>query len=374
MIKVLNIVGARPNFMKMAPIIAAMNKYPDKINHFLVHTGQHYDQKMSKAFFDDLGMPKPNIDLGIGSGSHAEQTARIMVEFEKVCLQENPDLVIVVGDINSTMACTITAKKLNIKVAHVEAGLRSRDMTMPEEINRLCTDILCDYLFTTDHFANENLQSEGMPEEKIHFVGNVMIDTLLTHSQQAKTLGTYSRMGLEQGNYGTITIHRPSNVDDKEVLKGILEALQEIATDIPLIFPIHPRTKKMLHVFDLQRFLSPLEEKYGAVKSGLWSTEPLGYLDFLNLKMNAKFVITDSGGLQEETTVLGVPCITIRNNTGRPITCEIGTNLVIGSHRETILDTVRTLMSGNQRKGTIPEKWDGKAAERIVEVILGVYK
>jgi UDP-N-acetylglucosamine 2-epimerase (non-hydrolysing) len=360
--------------MKMAPIIAAMNKYPDKINHFLVHTGQHYDQKMSKAFFDDLGMPKPNIDLGIGSGSHAEQTARIMVEFEKVCLQENPDLVIVVGDINSTMACTITAKKLNIKVAHVEAGLRSRDMTMPEEINRLCTDILCDYLFTTDHFANENLQSEGIPEEKIHFVGNVMIDTLLTHSQQAKTLGTYSRMGLEQGNYGTITIHRPSNVDDKEVLKGILEALQEIATDIPLIFPIHPRTKKMLHVFDLQRFLSPLEEKHGAVKSGLWSTEPLGYLDFLNLNMNAKFVITDSGGLQEETTVLGVPCITIRNNTERPITCEIGTNLVIGSHRETILDTVRTLMSGNQRKGTIPEKWDGKAAERIVEVILGVYK
>jgi UDP-N-acetylglucosamine 2-epimerase (non-hydrolysing) len=359
--------------MKIAPIIAAMNKYPDKIHHLLVHTGQHYDQKMSKAFFDDLGMPKPNIDLGIGSGSHAEQTARIMVEIEKVCLQENPDLVVVVGDINSTMACTITAKKLNIKVAHVEAGLRSRDMTMPEEINRLCTDVLCDYLFTTDHFANENLLSEGVSEKKIHFVGNIMIDTLLTHLQQAKNLRTYSKMGLAQKKYGTITIHRPSNVDDKEILKGILEALQEISKNIPLIFPIHPRTKKMLQIFELQEFVSPLQEKHGALKPGLWSSEPLGYLDFLNLNMNAKFVITDSGGLQEETTVLYVPCVTIRNNTERPITCEIGTNLVIGSHKEAILDTVRTVLSGNQRKGTKPEKWDGKAAERIVAVVLEIF-
>ena len=373
MIKVLNIVGARPNFMKMAPIIAAMNKYPDKIEHLLIHTGQHYDQKMSKAFFDDLGMPKPNIDLGIGSGSHAEQTARIMVEFEKVCLLENPDLVIVVGDINSTMACTITAKKLNIKVAHVEAGLRSRDMTMPEEINRLCTDVLCDYLFTTDHFANENLQAEGVSEEKVHFVGNVMIDSLRAHLQQAQELDTYVKMGLTQGNYATITIHRPSNVDDRVVLKGILEALQEIARDIPLIFPIHPRTRKMLQDFDMQNYVQPIEEAGEKPTTGLWSTEPLGYLDFLNLNMNARFVLTDSGGLQEETTVLGVPCVTIRYNTERPITCEIGNNMVIGNRKEKILETVKKVMSGRHHKGTIPEKWDGKAAERIVEIILRVF-
>lgn len=213
--KVINIVGARPNFMKMAPIIEAMNKYPDRIQHLLVHTGQHYDEKMSKSFIHDFGMPRPDVDLEVGSGSHAEQTARIMVEFEKVCLREQPDLVIVVGDVNSTMACTITAKKLCIKVAHVEAGLRSRDMTMPEEVNRLCTDVLCDYLFTTDHFADENLRAEGVPQEKIHFVGNVMIDTLLKHKAMASQLAFGEKLGLTPGSYATLTLHRPSNVDDK---------------------------------------------------------------------------------------------------------------------------------------------------------------
>ena len=280
-----------------------------------MHTGQHYDERMSRSFFVDLGMPKPDIDLEVGSGSHAEQTARIMVEFEKVCLRENPDLVIVVGDVNSTMACTITAKKLGIKVAHVEAGLRSRDMGMPEEINRLCTDVLCDYLFTTDHFANENLWAEGIAPEKIFFVGNVMIDTLLKHQEMARGLSLGDDWGLKRGGYATVTLHRPSNVDDPAALRGILEALSDVAREIPIVFPMHPRTRKMIEQFDLTHYLS------GTAKpDGLWPTEPLGYLDLLHLNMHAMMVITDSGGLQEETTVLGVPCITLRHNTERPVT------------------------------------------------------
>ena len=239
-------VGARPNFIKMAPIIEVMNKHPGRFQHLLVHTGQHYDERMSRSFFVDLGMPKPDIDLEVGSGSHAEQTSRIMVEFEKVCLRESPDLVIVVGDVNSTMACTITAKKLGIKVAHVEAGLRSRDMSMPEEINRLCTDVLCDYLFTTDHFADENLLAEGVPSDKIFFVGNVMIDTLLKHQELARGLGLSGQWGLKPRGFATLTLHRPSNVDDPATLRGILDALNEIGKKIPIVFPIHPRTKKMV--------------------------------------------------------------------------------------------------------------------------------
>jgi UDP-N-acetylglucosamine 2-epimerase (non-hydrolysing) len=360
--KILNIVGARPNFMKMAPIIDAMNRCPENIDHLLLHTGQHYDEKMSKAFFDDLGMPKPDIDLGVGSGSHAEQTAKIMVAFEKVCLAEKPDLVIVVGDVNSTMACTITAKKLGIKVAHVEAGLRSRDMGMPEEINRLCTDVLCDYLFTTDRLANENLRAEGVAEEKIVFVGNVMIDTLLKQRAQADGLDVIQRLGLESGKYATLTMHRPSNVDDKQTLEGILGALSQIAGEMPIVFPIHPRTRKMVEQFDLMRYFNDSDQ----VK-GIWLTEPLGYLEFLHLNMNAKMVLTDSGGLQEETTVLGVPCITMRHNTERPITCEVGTNVIVGNSPEKILSAARTVLAGQGKKGDIPEKWDGRAAERIVE-------
>ncbi len=367
--KILNVVGARPNFMKMAPIIEAMNKYPDQIEHLLVHTGQHYDEKMSKSFFVDLGMPKPDIDLEVGSGSHAEQTGRIMVEFEKVCLKEKPDLVIVVGDVNSTMACTITAKKLNIKVAHVEAGLRSRDMEMPEEINRLCTDVLCDYLFTTDTLADENLRSEGVAEDKIFFVGNVMIDTLLKHRERIRAgdgrEDPLQRLGLKPQGYATLTMHRPSNVDDKEILHGILEALTEISANVPIVFPIHPRTRKMIDLFGFSHYLNT-----GDRVEGIWTVDPLGYLEFLQLNMNAKLVLTDSGGLQEETTVLGVPCITMRHNTERPITCEVGTNIMVGNDPQAILAAARPILDGREIKGAIPEKWDGKAAERIVEVLL----
>ena len=364
--KILNIVGARPNFMKMAPIIEAMNQHPQALQHLLVHTGQHYDEKMSKAFFDDLGMPKPDINLEVGSGSHAEQTARVMVEFEKVCLRERPDLVIVVGDVNSTMACTITAKKLGIKVAHVEAGLRSRDMSMPEEINRLCTDVLCDYLFTTDHFANENLSAEGVAADKVFFVGNVMIDTLLKHRNIASGLNVCNELGLAPKGYATLTMHRPGNVDDKVVLTGILEALAEIAQQIPIVFPIHPRTRKMAEQFGLTHFFNT-----GDKAEGIWITEPLGYLEFLHLNMNARMVLTDSGGLQEETTVLEVPCITMRPNTERPITCEVGSNVIVGSSKEKILDQAKKILNGEIRHGGVPEKWDGHAAERIVEILIG---
>lgn len=365
--KVINVVGARPNFIKMAPIIKAMNRYPDKIEHLLVHTGQHYDARMSKAFFNDLGMPKPDIDLEVGSGSHAEQTAKIMVAFEKVCLTEKPDLVIVVGDVNSTMACTITAKKLGIKVGHVEAGLRSRDMGMPEEINRLCTDVLCDYLFITDHFAKENLQAEGVAEERIVFVGNVMIDTLVKHRKMAEQLDVLQKLGLEKGKYATLTLHRPSNVDDREIFEGILQALQVISLEVPIIFPIHPRTRKMAEQFGLDHYFTG-----GEKVEGIWITEPLGYLDFLHLNMHAKMVLTDSGGLQEETTVLGVPCITMRNNTERPITCEVGTNNVVGNDGATIIAAAKDILAGRKFSDTIPEKWDGRAAERIVDWLVAV--
>src|SRR6267378_2045092 len=360
----MNVVGARPNFMKMAPIIEAMNRRPERFRHLLVHTGQHYDDRMSKAFFLDLGMPKPNIDLEVGSGSHAEQTSRIMVEFEKVCLRESPDLVIVVGDVNSTMACAITAKKLGIKVAHVEAGLRSRDMSMPEEINRLCTDVLCDYLFTTDHFANENLLAEGIAPDKIFFVGNVMIDTLLKHRELARGLGLSAQWGLKPRGFATLTLHRPSNVDDPATLRGILDALSEIGKEIPIIFPIHPRTKKMVDQFGLGGHFSTTENP-----RGLWMTDPLGYLEFLHLNMHAKLIITDSGGLQEEATVLGVPCITLRDNTERPITCEVGTNFIAGNDRDKILHHAFKLLNGDAPPGRVPEKWDGRAAERIVKVL-----
>ena len=363
--KVINVVGARPNFMKIAPIIESMNRYPHHFDHMLVHTGQHYDARMSKAFFEDLRMPRPDIDLEVGSGSHAEQTGRIMVAFEQVCMRERPDLVIVVGDVNSTMACTITAKKLGIAVAHVEAGLRSRDMDMPEEINRLCTDVLCDYLFTTDHFANENLRSEGVPEEKIHFVGNVMIDTLLKHRDLAEKLPLLEQLDLRPGGYATVTLHRPSNVDNEYTLRGILEAFEEITSEIPIIFPIHPRTKKMADQFGLRGMFNS-----GEPVRGIWVTEPLGYLDFLHLNMNARLVLTDSGGLQEESTVLGVPCITLRHNTERPITCTQGTNQVVGNDKERIRNAAREVLDGNWTSGRVPELWDGKAADRILSILL----
>jgi UDP-N-acetylglucosamine 2-epimerase (non-hydrolysing) len=363
-VKVINVVGARPNFMKMAPLIEAMNAHPGRFEQLLVHTGQHYDERMSKSFFDDLGMPKPDIDLEVGSGSHAEQTGKIMVEFEKICLRERPDLVVVVGDVNSTVACAITAKKLGVRVAHVEAGLRSRDMGMPEEINRLCTDVICDYLFTTDRMADENLRAEGVAGERIHFVGNVMIDTLLKHREMAGRLPLLGEWGLRKGEFATLTLHRPSNVDDREVLGGILEALAEIARELPIVFPVHPRTRKMIAQFGYSDYLVE-----GGPVRGIWTTAPLGYLEFLHLNMNARMVLTDSGGLQEETTVLGVPCITMRNNTERPVTCEVGTNQLVGNGREAILAAARGVLEGRAGRGSVPEKWDGRAAERIVEIL-----
>lgn len=322
---------------------------------------------MSKVFFEELGMPKPDIDLGIGSGSHAEQTGRIMLEFERVCTREQPDLVIVVGDVNSTMACTITAKKLGIQVAHVEAGLRYRDMTMPEEINRLCTDVLCDALFITDHMAGQNLETEGVVQDKIYFVGNVMIDTLLKHKEMARKLCLRKDLGLDSSPYATLTLHRPSNVDHKETLVEILEALSEISREMPIVFPIHPRTRKMVNEFGLDHFFNT-----GDKVEGIWLMPPLGYLEFLQLNMGAKMVLTDSGGLQEETTVLGVPCITLRHNTERPTTCKEGTNVVVGNSHQKILEAAELVLSGKFKGGKIPEKWDGRAAERIVEAILNM--
>lgn len=363
--KILNVVGARPNFMKMAPIIEEMRRHPRNLQYLLVHTGQHYDEKMCQTFFKELGMPSPDIDLKVGSGSHAEQTGNIMIKFEKICLKEEPDIVIVVGDVNSTMACTITAKKLGIRVAHVEAGLRSRDMSMPEEINRLCTDVLCDYLFTTDHFATENLIAEGVSKEKIFFVGNVMIDNLLKFKEFAKDLDTLKNYDLSPGEYAILTLHRPSNVDSKITLTGILEALKEISEQIPIVFPIHPRTRKMVEEYGLSHFFS-----HSRKPKGLWTIEPLGYIDFLHLNMYAKMVLTDSGGIQEETTILGVPCITLRENTERPITCELGTNAVVGNSKEKIIFAAKSVLDGNVSSSQIPEKWDGKAAKRIVECLL----
>lgn len=366
MLKIVNVVGARPNFMKMAPIVDAMKQHPNDIRQWLVHTGQHYDEKMSKSFFVDLGIPEPDLNLEVGAGSHAQQTAGVMVSFEKVCMDLKPDLVIVVGDVNSTMACTITAKKLGIRVAHVEAGLRSRDMAMPEEINRLCTDVISDFLFTTDEGANANLKAEGVDGKKVHFVGNVMIDTLLKHKEKARAL-SFDRWDLKPGEYATVTLHRPSNVDHKATLQGILEALHEISQQIKVVFPMHPRTRKMVDQFGLSHLLTE-----DLSKTGIFTVEPLGYLEFLRLNMDAKMVLTDSGGLQEETTVLGIPCITLRHNTERPITCDVGTNVIVGNDKQKILSAAYSVLNGTAKQGRVPDKWDGKAAQRIVEILIGL--
>ena len=349
--KVLNVVGARPNFMKIAPIVDQMKQMPD-LTGVLVHTGQHYDEGMSDVFFRDLSIPVPDIHLGVGSGTHAEQTARIMVEFEKVCLGEKPDLVVVVGDVNSTMACAIVAAKLLIPVAHVEAGLRSFDRAMPEEINRLVTDSLADLLFTTSRDADENLKREGVDPSKIHFVGNVMIDTLLKHREKAAALRIE-----KPKQYALVTLHRPSNVDDPKVLGPILQALEEISRTMPVLFPIHPRTQKRVRDFGL------------SLNNGVRTMEPLGYLEFLNLESSATVVLTDSGGLQEETTILGVPCLTLRHNTERPVTITHGTNIIVGPDEGRILHAFRRIMMGDWKPSGPPELWDGCAASRIVRII-----
>lgn len=357
---IINVVGARPNLMKIAPLVEEMQRYPD-LCQTLLHTGQHYDARMSQIFFDELGIPRPDIYLGVGSGSHAEQTARVMTAFEQVLLERNPDLVVVVGDVNSTLACTITAAKLLIPVAHIEAGLRSFDRTMPEEVNRLVTDTLSDLLFTTSRDADENLRQEGIPAEKIFFVGNIMIDTLRKHRGRAQSLGTPARFNLEPGGYALLTLHRPSNVDEPAVLKGILEALVNIQHNLPILFPAHPRTVRRLQEFGCQDML--------AAAPDLRLVEPLGYLDFLDMMIHARLVLTDSGGIQEETTILGVPCLTLRKNTERPVTITSGTNELVGVSPQRIVAAVQKVITEDNKVGRIPELWDGHAAERIVKIL-----
>lgn len=359
MLRILNIVGARPNFMKMAPLIAAIERRGGEITQTLVHTGQHYDEAMSASFFRDLGMPAPDINLEIGSGTHAEQTARVMLAFEPVLLEQKPDWVVVVGDVNSTIACALVASKLGVKIAHVEAGLRSFDRAMPEEINRILTDQLSDLLLTPSADGDANLLKEGIAPARIVRVGNVMIDTLLQQVARAQTSPILQQLELVPQQFGVVTLHRPSNVDEPETLRDILAALTEIASELPLIFPAHPRTQARLREFGV------------TLPPAIRVIDPLGYLDFLRLWGNAKLVLTDSGGLQEETTALGIPCLTLRENTERPITIEQGTNQLVGCDPAKIKETAFAVLRGElQLAGRVPELWDGHAAERIVEALL----
>ncbi|GAB4381706.1 MAG: UDP-N-acetylglucosamine 2-epimerase (non-hydrolyzing) [Calditrichia bacterium] len=359
--RILNVVGARPNFMKIGPIQREMAKFNSEFEPILIHTGQHYDDRMSKLFFEDLNLPKPDVYLGVGSGTHAEQTGRIMIEFEKICFELKPDLVLVVGDVNSTAACSIVASKLWIPVIHVEAGLRSFDRRMPEEINRLITDALSDFLFTTEKSGNENLKKEGIDPAKIHFVGNVMIDSLTYFLQKADESSILDELNLRKGEYALVTLHRPSNVDEAESFIRILDAFEIIQKEIPIVFPIHPRTEK-----NIERF--GLKEKVKSLKN-LHLLPPIGYIDFMRLEKDCKFVMTDSGGIQEETTYLGIPCLTLRENTERPVTVELGTNEIVHNDPEKIVTNAKKILSDQWKKGTIPPLWDGKAAERIVEII-----
>lgn len=354
------IAGARPNFMKIAPIIHAIQKAQNEgkgLSYRLVHTGQHYDQKMSETFFEELNIPQPDVNLGCGGGTQAEQTAHIMVAFEKELMANPCDLVLVVGDVTSTMACSIVAKKLCTKVAHVEAGIRSWDLTMPEEINRMVTDTLADLYFTTSETANTNLRNLGAKEEQIHFVGNVMIDTLLANYDRLRKPGFYDRLALQEKQYLVLTLHRPANVDEAGKLAATMREILDNVNGLPVIFPIHPRTAK---VFD----------DLGISAPHLHIVDPLGYLEFNYLVKNCKAVITDSGGITEETTVMGVPCITLRDNTERPETCTIGTNELIGTDPKAIKPILEKLFSGQWKKGGIPELWDGHTAERIVKALL----
>ncbi len=359
--KVMLIAGARPNFMKIAPIYRESRKHSE-VECKIVHTGQHYDYEMSQAFFDDLGIPEPDFFLNSGSGSHAVQTSKVMIAFEKVCKEYQPDLVIVVGDVNSTLACSIVSKKFLIEVAHVEAGLRSFDMAMPEEINRMVTDTLSDYFFVTEQSGITNLLNEGKTENRIHFVGNVMIDNLLYQSAQIEkedsSLFSTSNMKNDKPAYIFLTLHRPSNVDCKENLADIAEALNHIAEKTPIFFPAHPRTKKMLKQYKIK------------LSKNIELLPPLGFKESLFLWKDAVLVMTDSGGLQEETTAMGVPCITLRENTERPITIELGTNILAGNKKEAILDAYREAASRKGKKNTVPPKWDGKSSERIWKILL----
>jgi UDP-N-acetylglucosamine 2-epimerase (non-hydrolysing) len=389
--KIMTVVGARPNFMKAAPVVFAIRDHnsgfaaqsPDDaleiIEHVLVHTGQHYDGAMSGSFFSDLGLPTPDVHLEVGSASHAVQTAEIMRRFEEVLLAEKPDAVVVLGDVNSTVACALVASKIALGasgtrplIAHVEAGLRSFDASMPEEINRVITDHLADLLFVTEESGVRNLRREGIAPEKIHFVGNTMIDSLLASLERAEKSAVLDRFGLRSSSepspdnirrYALLTLHRPSNVDNQKTFLSILEGLEELSSSCPILFSAHPRTRKRIEEFGLERFFRASGE------AGIRLLDPLGYLDFLCLMRHAALVVTDSGGIQEETTCLGVPCVTVRENTERPVTVTCGTNIIAGTSQEKIRSAVNEQLSARKHAG-IPEKWDGKAAGRIVEAIV----
>jgi UDP-N-acetylglucosamine 2-epimerase (non-hydrolysing) len=362
MLRLASVVGARPNFMKIAPLLAEMKRRPESVEPILIHTGQHYDDSMNDSFFRDLDIARPDINLEVGSGTHAEQTGKIMIELEPALTRVKPDWVIVVGDVNSTMAATLVAAKMNIRVAHVEAGLRSRDRSMPEEINRLVTDAVADLLLTPSPDAGQNLIGEGVPREKIVFVGNIMIDTLQRSLEKSRASDLLSRLELEPGKFCVMTLHRPSNVDDRRTLAGILGAVAEIHQQIPVVFPMHPRTRARIDEFGMSTVLASMKR--------LIVTEPLGYLDFLRLYSNSKLVLTDSGGIQEETTVLGIPCLTLRDTTERPITLTEGTNRLVGNDPDRIKQEALTALKGERRSRRVPELWDGRTAGRIVDAIV----
>ena len=406
--KIITVVGARPNFMKAAPIVAAIREHNKQagqtydgldgqiadptIDHVLVHTGQHYDALMSDSFFADLNLPAPDIQLEVGSGSHVLQTAHIMEKFEGVLLRERPDLVVVVGDVNSTIACALVAAKISFDVAgtrpllaHVEAGLRSFDRAMPEEINRVITDHVSDLLFVTEESGIRNLRDEGISPDAIHFVGNTMIDSLLTFKDKADASTILSRLGLRaqgsgngNGNptarYALLTLHRPSNVDNRDTFREILHGLEGLAADCPVVFPVHPRTQKRIKDFGLELATSIRVDatECGTGAKGIILTDPLGYLDFVCLMKHAAVVLTDSGGIQEETTCLGIPCVTVRENTERPVTVESGTNMIAGTTKKGIADVIRRQM-GRKYSNRMPRKWDGEAAERIVNISVRAY-
>ncbi|MBN1309606.1 MAG: UDP-N-acetylglucosamine 2-epimerase (non-hydrolyzing) [Chitinispirillaceae bacterium] len=377
--KIVLVAGARPNFMKVAPILRTIERYSHELCGVLVHTGQHYDRNMSHTFFTSLGIREPDYNLEAGSGSHAAQTAHVMIRFEEVCLKENPDIVLVVGDVNSTIAAGLVAKKLHISLCHVEAGLRSRDRSMPEEINRLATDAITDIFFTTEPEGTANLLGEGHTKDTVHFVGHVMIDNLFYQLERISNDGDRlidpSVKDLKKRlpeKYFCLTMHRPSNVDNKETLSGLLKAIAETGLKAPIVFPCHPRTRKNIDLFGLSPFLHPAERDGGDsafITSGIVATEPLGYNDFLYLWKDAAGVLTDSGGMQEETTALKIPCITMRTTTERPITVQIGSNEVVGTRGDRVIALAHKILQGEWKTSRVPDLWDGDASKRIVEVL-----
>lgn len=360
-IKILCIVGTRPNFVKAAPLMRQLRKHQDVFTTKLVHTGQHYDQSLSQQFFDDLGMAAPDISLGVGSGSHAQQTAKIMMGMEETIINEKANLVIVFGDVNSTLAASVAASKLNVKVAHVEAGLRSFDRTMPEEINRIVTDHLSDFLFVTEKSGLLNLRNEGISKEKVFLAGNIMIDSLIATMGVVSRSNALAHLGLKPREYGLMTLHRPSNVDDPALLAELLDTAESIGQKLPIVFPCHPRTRKNLEEFGLSRFLNSRFVRL---------IDPLGYIDFCRLLYECRLVLTDSGGVQEETTYLKIPCITMRNNTERPITVTVGSNVMTGPHPEKIRLAVKDIFENRAKVGNIPDLWDGHTAERVTEILI----